>query len=91
MYEKFKGKKEILLWCSAESEEEPSNSAQIRERSEREKVTDLSDDADTIYQSLKKKHCEAYSVPQLRLWARMIHCLTHDSCDTPPRVPVFRA
>ena len=28
-------------------------------------------------------------MPQLRLWARMIHCGTHDGYDNPPAVPMF--
>ena len=41
---------------------------------------------DDIYQDLSKKHADSYSVPKLRLWARMIHCGTHDSLEKPPPV-----
>lgn len=35
------------------------------------------------------EHFDAYSKPQLRLWARMIHCGTHDDYNDPPRVPLI--
>ena len=81
IYDKFKGKKEILLWCNAE---EPSSSDKSSKKRKREGEL-----KDKIYQNLKKKHGEAYSVSQLRLWARMIHCATHDNYDKPPCVPMF--
>ena len=28
-------------------------------------------------------------MPQLRLWARMVQCGTHDDCDNPPQVPMI--
>lgn len=44
---------------------------------------------DSIYKELFKKHGDSgvYSCPQLRLWARMIQCGTHEDYDDPPRVP----
>ena len=44
---------------------------------------------DTIFRELKQKHTDKYSIPQLRLWARMISCSTHESYDKPPPVPMF--
>ena len=29
----------------------------------------------------KEKHKETYTMPQLSLWARMIHCGTHNGYD----------
>ena len=36
---------------------------------------------------MKEKH--NYSNPQLRLWAHMITCGTHDNLDSPPPVPMI--
>ena len=47
------------------------------------------DDVDEHYKVVTEKHGDAYSVPQRRLWARTIHCGTHDSHDTPPQLPMF--
>lgn len=44
-----------------------------------------------MYEELCEKHGDTlYSEPQLRLWARMIHCSTYDSRETPPPVPIFQ-
>lgn len=32
---------------------------------------------------------DSFSKPQLRLWARMINCGTHDDYSEPPRVPLI--
>ena len=34
-------------------------------------------------------HEDKYTIPQRRLWARTIHCGTHDSFETPPALPMF--
>ena len=47
------------------------------------------DEVETIFQNLHKKHNDEYSVPQLRLWARMVQCGTHDDYDNPPQVPMI--
>lgn len=44
---------------------------------------------DEHFRVLSEKHGDTYSVPQLRLWARTIHCSTHDSYETPPAIPMF--
>ena len=47
------------------------------------------DDVDEHFKILTEKHGDTYSVPQRRLWARTIHCGTHNSHDTPPALPMF--
>ena len=48
------------------------------------------DKVDTIFRELREKHDgDTYETPQLRLWARMIQCGTHDDYDDPPRVPMI--
>lgn len=87
MYEKLKGV-EINLWCSANDAASGASSTGSKTR-KRRRDSDDEDSVDTIYQDLKDKHGEKYSIPQLRLWARMIHCSTHDNYDKPPAVPMF--
>ena len=43
----------------------------------------IEDEVDSIYKELHTKHGDSsvYSGPQLRLWARMIHCGTHDDYE----------
>ena len=42
-----------------------------------------------VEKQLKDKHKKTYTMPQLRLWARMSNCGTHDGYDIPPAVPMF--
>jgi hypothetical protein len=84
LYEIFNGKDEIHLWCNA-SDDSSSSSSKTKKR----KRESDDENIDTIYQDLKEKHSDAYSIPQLRLWARMIQCSTHESYDKPPVVPIF--
>ena len=84
MYSKFKSVSDIPLWCDAECEWVKRGK---RKRDELEK--DKEEDLDEIYDELHKKHGGSYTVPQLRLWARMIDCGTHESKDTPPSVPMI--
>ena len=67
LYNIFEGKDKKNLWCNASDGN--SNSSSKTKKRKRE-----SDDEniDTIYRDLKEKHGDAYSIPQLRLWARML-------------------
>ena len=42
-----------------------------------------------IDRQLQENHDDAYSVPQLHLWARMVISGTHDDLEMPPRVPMI--
>ena len=44
---------------------------------------------DEVFKDLKSKHHDKYSVPQLRLWSRMICTSLHDDMDKPPDIPAF--
>ncbi len=82
MYGAFKDTDEILMWCDGDSA--GSDKSRKRKRdSERDNV-------DAIYLELKEKHQNLFTVPQLKLWARMIHCDTHESYDKPPAIPMFQ-
>lgn len=81
MYEAFKKDEDILLWCDAGKDE--SDKSRKRKRDSNE------DEVDLIFQELKDIHANDFSIPQYRLWARMIYCGTHDSQEDPPAVPMF--
>lgn len=55
--------------------EEKSGESSSR-RQEKEEI-------ETIYSELKSKHSDDYTIPQLKLWARMIQCGTHDDYEDP--------
>ena len=76
MYESYKTKEEIHLWCDANDDSSNDKTKKRKRESDEGSV-------DSIYQDLKQKHGDKYSIPQLRLWARMLHCSTHDSYDKP--------
>lgn len=82
MYELFKTSGEVLLWCDGGTDG-PDKSRK------RKRDTENDDNVDAVYLELKEKHQNKFTVPQLRLWARMIHCDTHDSYDKPPSIPMF--
>ena len=96
MYAKFAPGSEIFLWCDGrETDDDDSrvqgggtkrkspSEAPVNKRQARE------EELDSIFKELKDKHGDAYTVPQLRLWARMIVSGTHDDQDNPPRVPMI--
>ena len=90
MYEKCKDG-DISLWCDADVSETSGLEKRKRKRDGDSGTTRRSEeeDVDAIFRELKEKHGNNYSVPQLRLWARMLHCNTHDSQESPPAVPMF--
>ena len=89
MYSKYKFGGEIILWCDGRCREESRSSRKrdidtsLLKRQERE------DQIDGIFKDLKSKHRDKYSVPQLRLWSRMICTGIHDDMDKPPNIPAF--
>ena len=94
MYTKCSPGSEIFLWCDGRipsdedsqgtsSKEKPQTDGSVSKRQARE------EELDSIFLELKEKHGDDYSVPQLRLWARMITSGTHDNLDDPPRVPMI--
>lgn len=95
MYQSCK-QNEISLWveCTSddESEEEENTVGKKRQKqtgSGTSKRQHIEDEVDSIFSELQSRHTSegVYSSPQLRLWARMIQCGTHQDYDDPPRVP----
>ena len=66
----------------AESRKSANDSAVTKRQAREEEI-------DSIFRQLQESHDDAYSVPQLRLWARMVISGTHDDLETPPRVPMI--
>ena len=100
MYSKFKADSEILLWVEivkhqdSDDSDEPERKREKKPERKRKKFAGSSkkeeeDSVDAIYDKLLSKHKESFSVPQLRLWARMICCGTHEDYEIPPHVPMI--
>ena len=90
MYKKYKVGSEIALWCDMEqAADEPVEDKRKRKHPEFHplKRQDREVEVDTIFGELRDRHNYTYETPQLRLWARMIQCGTHDDYEDPPRVP----
>ncbi len=94
MYTRFAPGHEIFLWCDGREEDKegsqgvatkqkPQSEGPVNKRQARE------EELDSTFKELKKNHGDAYSGPQLRLWARMVISGTHDNLDDPPRVPII--
>ena len=104
LYQLYKGKKEIMLWClpNAHSERSRSRSPRGSGSSKSSTGTKTSskvaesliskrDQVDAIVKKLRDKHQDKYTPPQLNTWAHCIHMKTHSSYVDPPDKPFFRA
>jgi hypothetical protein len=92
MYLKFTSGWEIFLWCNGRDDESENVPASLKRKNDCPTTTKRQareDELDSIFKQLKEKHEDKYTIPQLRLWARMISCGTHDDIDEPPRVPMI--
>ena len=79
---------EVSLWCDIED----THGARKRKSSESggSRRQEKEEEVESTYQELLKKHgTDIYKKPQLKLWARMIVCGTHDDYSEPPRVPLI--
>ena len=82
MYSKCNGN-DISLWCDVSMKKEKS--AKKRKSNEHD-----GDDIETIYKELLERYPgDTYTKPQLKLWARMIRCGTHEGYEKPPEVPLI--
>ena len=88
MYSSLKSE-EIPLWCDAESHDDKKLDGKGKKRRGGTSSKLEEEDVDELFKTLTDKHGDNYSVPQRRLWARTIHCGTHDSFDSPPALPMF--
>lgn len=90
MYSIYKEGAEIHLWC--EGNIEPEDPEPVKKRSKTSTSTRrelFEEELDEIYKKLKEKHQENYTGPQLRLWARMLHCGRYSDYDNAPPVPLI--
>jgi len=91
MYSKYRFGGEIILWCSGRYHEvdacpcrKRKSDTGLLKRQEKE------EELESIFKDLKSRHNEKYTLPQLKLWVRMISSSIHSDMDTPPDVPAFR-
>ena len=82
------GGRDFFLWIqttdedSDDSDEGESCSKKKSSSKKKKKVLDF----DEVYEKLRKQHeGEGYNIPQLKMWARMLCCGTHDEYDKPPK------
>ena len=90
MYRKSKTD-DIFLWVENIDEEDGSDAEPERKRKKTSdsRRQDKEEEVEGIYQELRSNHGDRYTIPQLRLWARMIQCGTYDDYNDPPRVPMI--
>ena len=94
MYDKAKNGV-IYLWVQVgEGDENDSDNPEPKSKKRKSakscKCQKKEDELEQVYTKLKEKQKGSdYSTPQLKLWARMIVCGTHDDYEDPPRVPMF--
>lgn len=101
LYQLYKGKKEIMLWCHSSACSERSRSRSPHDSGSSTKAKSSSkvaqsliskrDQVDAIVQMLRDKHQGRFTSPQLNTWAHCIHMKTHASYDEPPDKPFFKA
>lgn len=90
MYDKAKDG-EIVFWIELCNEDTDSETEPVKKKKKNSKSTKQSkeDKLDDVFKELKEEHGSNYTIPQLKLWARMILCGTHDDYKDPPRVPMI--
>ena len=83
----------LSLWLQGLQDDEDSDDLEPEKK--RKKPSELlsrcqekEEEVEAIYSELRSKHND-YTVPQLKLWARMIQCGTHDDYEDPPHVPMI--
>ncbi len=88
MYHKAKNGSEIFLWVqnNENDSDDPEPEKKKKKPSESSSRRQDKEEVEVIF---KSKHDNSYTVPQLKLWARMIHCGTHKDYEDPPRVPMI--
>ena len=105
MYDLYKGKKEIMLWCYSVADRRRyrsrsrSSSPQVRGSSmsstrPRSKVAqsliNKRDEVDAIVEKIREKHEHKFTPAQINTWAHCIHMKMHFSYDEPPDKPFFK-
>lgn len=90
MYTRCK-KSDVILWCdsqidSTQSEGQPGKRRKEDTSSRRQ---EKEDEVEEVFEELMECHHDTYSIPQLRLWARMIVSHLHSDRVSPPNIPAF--
>ena len=82
-------KKELILWCDGKAHVEEQSDEPITKKA---KTSDGRHDqkVDDTFKELQKNHSETFSVPLLRLWARVHVNGLHESLIEPPDLPQFK-
>lgn len=92
MYNSLK-KREVLLWCDAASSDSGANEkkrkSQVDSPRPPSKRSQIEEEVDGTVEELKERHNDQYTLPQMRLWARMISAGHHESLDDPPQIPAI--
>ena len=104
MYEVYRNKREILLWCQAVTDKNKGESTINRKKrsrspshhdtksapsTKREACKQKIDEVEGIVLKLKEKHDTKFSVEQFSAWAHMIQLGKHSSYEAPPDLPYF--
>lgn len=89
MYQKAKNENDFFLWIQTSDSDSDGNEPVKKKKKSGSSRQEKEGEVDEIYEKLKKKHDGSYTSPQLKLWARMVHCGTHDDYDDPPQVPMI--
>ena len=104
MYEEYKNKRDIMLWCSTpHSKSDGSTESNRKKRSltfdkpneevppptKKQACAQKIKDVEAVVDALKEKHGTKYSVEQLNAWAHMIQMGKHVSTEVPPALPYF--
>ena len=92
MYKLFTSGDEITNWCEGRRSVSPemlAKNGRKRKADEPEPSTKQADRIDELAHELYEKHGETYSMPQLRLWARMLLNKQYKSMDKAPPYPPF--
>ena len=101
MYDEYRGKKEVLLWCLLPGEEkhtasgkrqrkpEGGDSTSKHSRCSEANAKKMSETKDTV-SKLQAQHGAKYTPEQLHAWAQLIQCNKHQSYDQPPNFPFFK-
>lgn len=92
MYDKHKLGGEIMLWCDARSRDSlragrkrcSDSDSGLLKRQEKE------EELESVFKELKSKHGDKFSLPQLKLWSRMVSTGLHEDMDSPPDIPALR-
>lgn len=91
MYSKHKLRGELILWCDGKCREDTKACRKQDSDMRLLKSQEREEQLDSTFNSLKAKHNDKYTLPQMRLWSRMICSGMHDDMDNPPDIPAFTA